>query len=463
MEGYANELPSIEELEELLERNDLETLREALKGVHPADVADALEELSAEYAITAFSLLPDFEASEVLDEANSSLTAELMESVDDERIADLLDTLPMDDAAELLEDLPAVTAERLLDLMEPEESREVRAILSYPEDSAGRLMTQDVAVLRANWTVSRAFDYLRALTETETLHYLYVVDAVGRLTGVVPIRNLVLAQPERTIGEIAIPNPIYVYVNTDQEEMAEVFARYDYTVLPVNDADGKLQGIVTVDDVIDILALETTEDIQQLGGSSPLEQPYFSVPTLVVMRKRVGWLLLLFFASLLSGSVVAIFNGRISAPIMATLTIFITLVIGTGGNAGSQTVATIIRAIAVEEVRLGDLWRALRREIAAGAIMGIVLGTAGFIFATIYAVWQHDNIAVGIHPLRIALVVACTLPLVVVWSNTIATIIPILAERFKIDPTVVSAPMITTIVDATGLMIYYTLALLLLG
>lgn len=463
MEGYKDELPTIEALENLIERNDLTALREALSGVHPADVADVLEELSAEDAVTAFSLLPDFEASEVLDEANSSLTAELMESVDDERIADLLDTLPMDDAAELLEDLPQGTAERLLGLMEPEESREVRAILSYPEDSAGRLMTQDVAVLRANWTVSQAFDYLRALTETETLHYLYVVDAVGHLTGVVPIRNLVLAQPHRTIGEIAIPDPIHVYVDTDQEEMAEIFARYDYTVLPVNDAEEKLQGIVTVDDVIDILAEETTEDIQQLGGSSPLEQPYFSVPTWVVMRKRVGWLLLLFFASLLSGSVVAIFNNRISPAIMATLTIFITLVIGTGGNAGSQTVATIIRAIAIEEVRLGDLWRALRREIAAGFMMGAVLGAAGFIFAAIYAYLQHDNIAASIHPLRIALVVACTLPLVVVWSNTIATIIPILAERFKIDPTVVSAPMITTIVDATGLLIYYSLAIFLLS
>lgn len=463
MESYKNDPPSIEAIEELIERNDLDGLRDALTDVHPADVADVLEELSAENAITAFALLPDFEASEVLDEANSSLTAELMESVDDERIADLLDTLPMDDAAELLEDLPEGTAERLLRLMEPEESREVRAILSYTEDSAGRLMTQDVAILRANWTVAQAFSYLRALPEAETLHYLYVVDAVGHLHGVVPIRNLVLAQPERTIGEIALLNPVSVYVDTDQEEVAELFARYDYTVLPVVERSEKLVGIVTVDDVIDILEEETTEDIQQLGGSSPLEQPYFSVPTFVVMRKRVGWLLLLFFASLLSGSVVAVFNSRISAPIMATLTIFITLVIGTGGNAGSQTVATIIRAIAVEEVRLGDLSRALRREIAAGLMMGVVLGVAAFIFASIYAIWQHDNIAASVDPLRIALVVALTLPIVVVWSNTIATIIPILAERFNIDPTVVSAPMITTIVDATGLMIYYSLAVLLLS
>ena len=456
-------IPSPAQVKALIDRNEFEQLALLLKQFHPADIADVLEELSAEKALVVFRLLPNFEASEVLDEANTSLTNQLIEDVDDERLADLLEVLPMDDAAELLDDMPDETSEKLLRLMEPEERHEVTTILSYPEDSAGRLMNQDVAVLRANWTVAQAFDYLRALQDTETLHYLYVVDVVGRLSGVVPIRNLILAQPDQLVGELSRVETASVNVLTDQEDVAELIAKYDYTALPVVDDNGTLVGVITIDDVLDILAEETTEDMQQLGGSSPLEQPYFAASTLTMVRKRVGWLLLLFFASLLSGSVVALFAGRLSNAIMATLTIFITLVIGTGGNAGSQTVATIIRAIAVDEVRLSDLGRALRRELAVGSIMGILLGIAAFIFATLYGLVRPSALPANVSAAQIGLVVACTLPAVVIWSNSIATIIPVLAERFEIDPTVVSAPMITTIVDATGLFIYYSLAVLILG
>lgn len=456
-------LPSPLEIEALIDRNELETLASLLQQFHPADIADVLEYISAEKAIIAFGLLPAFEASEVLDEANDDLTSELIEQVDDEKLADLLEVLPMDDAAELLDDLPDETSEKLLQLMEPEEQRDVRRILNYPDESAGRLMNQDVAVLRANWTVSQAFDYLRALKDTETLHYLYVVDVVGRLIGIVPIRMLILAQADALIGKIATDEIEHVNVLTDQEEVADIIAKYDYTALPIVDDQDRLLGVITVDDVLDILEEEITEDIQQLGGSAPLEQPYFSVSTLTMVRKRIGWLLLLFFASLLSGSVVALFAGRISNAVMAMLTIFITLVIGTGGNAGSQTVATIIRAIAVDEVRLSDLGRALRRELAVGVIMGLLLGMAAFAFASLYALARPSTLPSGIVPSQIGLVVACTLPAVVIWSNAIATIIPVMAQRYKIDPTVVSAPMITTIVDATGLLIYFSLAMLILG
>ncbi len=456
-------MPSPERIEALIDSNSLDALAELLQQFHPADIADVLEALSAEKALIAFRLLPDFEASEVLDEANTSLTNELIEKVDDEKLADLLEVLPMDDAAELLDDLDDAISEKLLGLMEPEERREVRAILSYPENSAGRLMNQDVAVLRANWDVAQAFDYLRALKDTETLHYLYVVDVVGRLTGVVPIRNLILAQADSLIEDLSIPEIAHVSVMTDQEEVANIIAKYDYTALPLVDDDDHLVGVITVDDVLDILAEEITEDIQMLGGSSPLEQPYFSVSTRTMVQKRIGWLLLLFFASLLSGSVVALFAGRISNATMATLTIFITLVIGTGGNAGSQTVATIIRALAVDEVKLSDLGRALRRELAVGVIMGIGLGFAAFAFATFYGLLQPDLLPPSVTPVQIGLVVAFTLPAVVIWSTAIATIIPVMAERYKIDPTVVSAPMITTIVDATGLLIYFSLAVLILG
>ena len=443
-------LPSAEQLRQLLHQNELDKLRMLLGKSHPADIADVLEELDGENAVKLFELLPDFEASEVLDEANSLLTAELIEQVDDERLADLLDTLPMDDAAELLEDVPEQTAERLLGLMEAQEAREVREILSYPENSAGRLMSRDIAALRAPWSVAQALDYLRALTDTETLHYLYVVDAVGHLTGVVPIRKLILAQADAQIADLTEDVTLSVSAETDQEELAEAVSKYDYTAIPVVDGTNTLLGVVTVDDVLDIVEEEATEDIQLLGGSAPLEQPYFSASIPTMVRKRVGWLILLFFASFLSSFVVRSYENLTTA--FKVLPAFIPLITGTGGNAGSQTVATIIRAIAVGEIRLTEIGRTVLRETTVGLLMGVLLGLGGLVYAAILGVgWQ------------ITLVIGLTLPLIVVWSTLVATLIPLIAEQFEsIDATVVSAPMITTIVDATGLLIYFGIASLIL-
>lgn len=438
-----------ETVETLLDAGQLDALNQTLRGTHPADIADLLEQLPNEKAVILFEMLPNFEASEVLDEANSSLTAELVEKVDDERLADLLDTLPMDDAAELLEDLPDETSERLIGLMEPDEAHQVRQILSYPEDSAGRLMTQDVAAFRSNWTAKQAVEYLRAIDDTETVHYLYVVDVVGRLIGVVPIRNLLLAKGHETVDTLMLDEIHSIPATADKEKIAKEITRYDLTAVPVIDDENHLIGVVTVDDAVDIITEEITEDIQQLGGSSPLEQPYFSVSAWTMMRKRVGWLVLLFVASFLSSFVLRSFESLTKQVII--LAAFIPLITGTGGNAGSQTVATIIRALAVGEVRWGDMGRAIRRELLVGLMMGIALGAAGLLYATI--------LQAG---LEVGLVIAFTLPIVVVWSTLVATIIPMTAERLKVDPTVVSAPMITTIVDATGLLIYFGLATLLL-
>lgn len=450
MEASAKPTDEIEFINQLIERGDSAALRAHLDSYHPADLADLLEQLPPENALIAFALLPDFQASEVLDESHALLRAELVEKVDDERLADLLDTLPMDDAAEFLDSLEEETAERLLELMEPDEAEEVREILSYEDNTAGRLMTRDVAALRRQWTVTQALDFLRALPETETLHYLYVVDVIGRLIGVVPIRNLVLAPADTLIDEIMIADVTSVPVDADQEEIAEIISRYDYTAVPVVGPDGTLLGVITVDDALDALIEEATEDIQRLGGSEPLDEPYFSASIWTVAQKRVVWLLLLFVASSLSGFVVRSFEPLLSAFLV--LNTFIPLIVGTGGNAGSQTVATIIRGIATEEVRLNDLGAAWRREFLVGLLLGSMLGAVGFLMATV--IWQQS--------VTIGLVIALALPAVVVWANTFATVIPIVAERIGIDPTVVSAPMITTVVDATGLLIYFTVAAYLL-
>ncbi|MBK8901602.1 MAG: magnesium transporter [Anaerolineaceae bacterium] len=450
MDEAALNFPPIEEIEQMVAEGRLEQLQSQLARIHPADIAALLEELEPETAVTVFELLPIEIASEVLDETGSQIRQELVEKVDDERLADLLDELPMDDAAEFLEDLPNEISDRLIGLMEPEEAAEVQELLAYEEETAGRLMTRDVVALRRQWTVSETFDYLRSLEDAETLHYLYVVDRDKKLIGVVPLRTLILSQPEATIESLMSTDVVSINVAADQEELAELVSRYDYFVMPVVNDANELLGVVTVDDVLDIFEEEVTEDIQRLGGSEPLDQPYFAVSVFQIVRKRIGWLLLLFVASTLSGEVIRLFQNELD--LVVALGFFITLITGTGGNAGSQTVATIIRAITLDEVRLSNLGAAWRREVSVGLLLGLVMGAVGIVRALL---WQTGY--------EVALVVALTLPVIVIWSTTVATLIPILADRFHIDPTVISGPMIATIVDATGLLIYFSLAKFILG
>lgn len=445
-----HKLPDSELVSELIQNNRLNELGDVVENYHPADIADLLEDLPSKEAIVVFGRLPVDVASEVLDETGGLIRQELVEKVDDEILADLLDELPMDDAAEFLEDLPDDVSDRLLDLMEPEEAEDVRQILSYEDETAGRLMTRDVAALRRQWTVNQALDFLRNLPEVETVHYLYVVDQLGKLIGVVPIRDLLMAQPNQKIQEIMLSSVYSVLVTADQEEIAEIFARYDYVAIPVVDHQRRLLGVITVDDAMDALEEEVTEDIQRLGGSEPLDQPYFAAPILQVVRKRIGWLMLLFVAANMSGAVYSAFQDELGKALI--LASFTPLIMGTGGNAGSQTVATIIRAITLGEVRLSTLLSAWRKEVTTGLILGILMGSIGVVLGIVWgAGWQ------------IGVVVGITLPIVIVSATTIATLVPTIANHYKIDPTVVSGPMITTIVDSAGLAIYFMLAKAILG
>lgn len=444
-------LPNKEQVMGLVNSQHLTELSALLVDYHPADIAELLDELPSKAAVLIFSRLPIEVAGEVLDETGSLVRRELVEEVDDEFLADVLDELPMDDAAEFLEDLPDDVSDRLLDLMEPEWAEDVRGILSFEEDTAGRLMNTDVAALRRQWTTTEAIEYLRSLEQVETLHYLYVVDRNHKLIGVVPIRRLLLAKPDELIEQVMLPSVVAVQATADQEDLADFIAKYDYTAIPVVDADGRLLGVVTVDDALDVLEEEATEDIQRMGGSEPLDQPYFSASIWTVATKRIGWLMLLFATGTLTGGVALLFENVLHR--LDFLIIFVALMLGTGGNAGSQTVATIIRAITLGEVRIQNLGRVWRREVTVGLILGLTMGVVGFLFALLSTPVPDWDSA-----LRMAAVVAISLPTIVIWSITIATIVPTVADHYNIDPTMISGPMISTIVDATGLAIYYTLA-----
>ena len=426
-------------------------LIELLDDTHPADIADVMDELSEEATLAVFNLLGPDVASEVLDETESDTTQFLVEELPDKKLARILDEMPMDDAAELLGDLEEQYAETLIDLMSPEDAEEVRMLLAYPEGCAGRLMNEHFVRLYNTWTVAETLDYLRNLDhETETIAYLYVMDDEGRLAGVVPLRTLVMSPLEQTVGEISQSRVISVYTTDDQEEVAKVVAKYDFNAVPVVDKANRLVGIITVDDIVDVLEEEATEDIQRLGGSEPLDQPYFAASLLTVARKRIVWLLLLFFGGTLTGAVMRFFQNELSS--LVALSFFIPLLTGTGGNAGSQTVSTVIRAMAVGEVAWRDALRVLRREMATGLLVGTLLGIVGFVHAMLWSV-----------PITLAVVVALTIPIICTWSNTVASLVPILAEKAGIDPTVVSAPLITTLVDASGLTIYFWIAKMVIG
>ncbi|MGF1505540.1 MAG: magnesium transporter [Anaerolineae bacterium] len=430
---------------------DVAGLRSLLDDQHPADIADLLESLDEQQRVWIFSQLQLPVAAEVLDEARTDTLLDLVEGTPDERIADLLEEMPMDDAAEILSEIKPARADELIALMEPEEAAEVGQLLAYPPESAGRLMNADIVRLQSTWTVAHTLDVLREVDpEIELLAYLYVVDPAGKLEGVVPLRRLITARPERVMSDLTLPSVVTVQTGTDQEEVARVMAQFDFFAVPVTDEAGVLAGIVTHDDVIDVLADEFTEDVQRFGGSAPLENSYLSTPVGKMVRKRVGWLFLLFFTAQLTTTIMQLFADEINQVV--ALSFFVPLLIGTGGNAGSQMTATMIRAVAVGEVRFSDIWTVLSRELATGLLLGLAMGAAGFVFAQIG----------GDDPL-LAITVALALLVLVVWANLMGVLLPIFADRLNVAPTVISGPVMSTLVDATGLLIYFTLAGIILG
>lgn len=447
--------PALQEIHEqvatLLAADNLQALLALLKAQHPADIADVLEFLDEPQRVQIFEMLHADIAAEVLDETRTEITRDLVDAIPDSRIADLLEAMPMDDAAEILSELPDQRADDILELMEPDEAAEVGVLLAYPEESAGRLMTTHIARLYDAWTVEEALAYLREVDpEVETLSYLYVVNADEQLVGVLPIWQMLTSPPGKHVADIMHHNVTSVTVDTDQEEVARMVSQYDFFAIPVVDAGNHLLGIITHDDVIDILEEEFTEDVQRFGGSAPLDFSYLSTPILMMVRKRVGWLLLLFLTATLTGTVMRLFEDELETVV--ALSFFIPLLIGTGGNAGSQMTATMIRALAVGEVRFSDLWTVLGREALTGFILGLAMGIVGLGRAMTWG----TSLALGV-------TVAVSLCVLVVWANVMGMLLPIIASRLDIDPTVISGPVMSTLVDATGLLIYFTTARVIMG
>lgn len=436
-----------------LAANDYDALRTLLAQQHPADIADVIDRLDDDGKATVFELLAPQQAADVLAETSVDSTRELIKHLGDTRVAEIFRLMATDDVVEILgEDFPEFR-ERVLAAMEPAEARETLDRLSFPPRTAGRLMDEDFVRARAQMSAAEGLQLLRQMAASvETLTNLYVLDGAGRLEGVVTLQNLLIAAPERRLGEIAVNDVVTVSPLTDQEHVAQLVSQYDLYAIAVLDDDRRMLGIVTVDDVIDVLVEESAENLLRLGAVQvgPTDEGYFDIPISRQIRRRVGWLLILFLTGTMTVTVLEVFEDALAQVV--ALSFFIPLLIGTGGNTGAQTVSTMVRGIAVGEIRGRDIWRVVVREFTSGLLLGLILGSVAFGLA----------LALG-NPVNLGVVVGLAILTICTWANTMGAVVPIVAQKIGLDPALVSAPLITTLVDATGLAIYLLIARAVLG
>ncbi|USR90194.1 magnesium transporter [Phormidium yuhuli AB48] len=439
------------QLQTFLEQGQLQEAKLLLVPVQAVDVADVIGELPEKLHAIAFRLLPKDEATEVYEYLDRSVQQSLLQDFKNQEIRDLVEQMSPDDRARLFDELPAKVVRQLLPNLSPTEREATSLLLGYQPDTAGRIMTPEYISLKEHLTVSAALERIRHLAEvTETVYALYVTDAARHLTGILSLRDLVVAQPEQTIGEILTRDAVFVHTDTDQEDVARVIQRYDFLAVPVVDSEQRLVGIVTVDDVIDVFERETTEDIYALGGVQSDGENYFQMSLFRVSRQRVSWLLILLVTNVLTSAVIRANEGVLSQ--LVSLAMFIPLLIGTGGNVGTQSSTVIIRGLNIDKIQTGGAWRLIRREAIAGLMLGTMLGLL---------------VAVGAYLLQGNLIVALSagssLIVIAMLASTSGAALPILFKSLGFDPALMSAPFITTCVDVLGVLTYFTIARILLG
>lgn len=434
------------QLQMLLEQQNFQGAKALLIPVQPADIAEAIEGLPEPMQAIAFRLISKNEAIEVYENLDSSIQQLLIEDFKRQDVQDIVDKMSPDDRARLFEELPAKVVRQLLTQLSPQEREATALLLGYEAGTAGRMMTPEYIALKENWSVSRALEHIRNRAEmSETIYYLYVTDAARRLTGILSLRHLVMAQPEQTIGEIMTREVVSVQTDTDQEEVARLIQRYDFLAVPVVDTEQRLVGIVTVDDVIDVLEEEATEDIYALGGVQSGGDNYFQTNLLVVARKRVVWLSVLLLTNTVTTWVISSQQAILQQVVI--LAAFIPLLIGTGGNVGAQSSTVVIRGLNTNELDTKGANRVIRREAIAGAFLGIMLGVVVMGWAyLLQGSWA------------VAVVVGVSLVAIAILASTAGAALPFLFSALGFDPALMSAPFITTIVDVLGVLIYLNLA-----
>ncbi len=447
-----------DELAAVVRARDFARLRDLVRNRHASDLAPILTELSLEDQVVVFRVLPRKDAAAVFEYLSHDAQTALLKAMAQEDIAALLNNMAPDDRTMFLEELPAAATRQLLTLLTPGERAVALTLLGYPERSVGRFMTPHYVAVREEWTVREVLDYVRQHgQDSETLNVIYVLDGQGLLIDDIRIREFLLAPLDSRVSDLMDRRFVALKATDDQEAAVAVFRQYDRTALPVTDSAGMLIGIVTIDDVLDVAEATATRDIQRIGGSEALDEPYMRIGFGRMIQKRAGWLTALFLGEMLTATAMGAFEEEISRAVV--LALFVPLIISSGGNSGSQASTLVIRALALGEVGLRDWWHVMRREILAGLSLGGILGSIGFLRISL---WSAFSDIYGPHWLLVAITVALSLVGVVLWGTLSGSLLPFLLRRLGFDPAASSAPFVATLVDVTGLVIYFTVALVIL-
>ena len=453
-----------EQFEQLISKEDKLEIRDFLDDQKISDVADLINEYP-EYEAQIIANMAIHRAASVFKILDIAQRKDIVKELPSSKTAELLNELPADDRTDFLEELPKAAIRDLIKLLDPEERKITLSLLGYPEDSVGRLMTPDYVYVYLYNTVNDVFDTIRKHAKnSETIDVIYVIDANGQLIDDIRIRDVILASPEKRIDEIIDGRVVSLNVNFDQEHASQVFKMNNRVALPVVDDNNILLGIVTIDDMLWVANEEFSEDMQKMGGTEALNEPYLDIPFFKLIQKRAGWLIVLFLSEMLTATAMAYFSDELSRALV--LSIFVPLIMSSGGNSGSQASTLIIQAMAVGEVAIADWWRVMRREILSGFVLGSILGLIGFMRIIIW----HQLMAHGIfqdlygpHWILIAFTISVSLIGVVLWGSLTGSMLPIILKKLGADPAASSAPFVATLVDVTGLIIYFSVALVFLS
>ncbi len=441
---------------ELLQGNRLTALKKELSGANAVDLAEFLETLDNDKLLLVFRILPKDVSAEVFAYMTPSQQQIIVEGISNREVRALVDDLFLDDTVDFLEEVPASVVKKVLSNTDENTRKLINQFLAYPDDSAGGLMTIEYVDLKDTYTVGRALDDIRKTgLEKETVNTCYVTDASRRLTGTVSLRRLILCQPEQAIRDIMSESHIRVNTHDDQETVADMFRKYDLTAMPVVDGEDRLVGIITVDDIIDVIEEENTEDFHKMAAIVPSTDEYMKTSVLTLAKNRILWLLVLMISASLTSTVISGFENAMEK--IAVLTTFIPVLMGSGGNAGSQTTTMVIRSMALDEITPADVWRVLWKELRVALLTGGILALVNFGRVLLLNIGTA-----GMTP-TVALVMSLSMYITVILAKMIGTLMPMAAKKLKLDPALLASPMISTIVDTTSLLVYFSLATVILG
>lgn len=446
------EIKDLEIIRELLETKQYTSLRQKIADMNTADIAAALDEMEEEEVLKIFRILPKNLAADVFSYLEVDNQQKIITSLSDREAANIINNLMADDATDLLEEMPANMVKKLLANANAETRRDINHLLRYPEDSAGSIMTVEYIDLKENMTVEDAIARIRQKgMDSETINICYVLDATRKLVGTVALRYLLISPSDAVIGEIMHENVIHIHTLMDQEEVARQFQKYDFIAMPVVDNEERLVGIITVDDIVDILQEEATEDMEMMAAVMPSDKPYMKTGVFETWKKRMPWLLLLMISATFSGKILTTFEDALQK--MTMLTAYIPMLMSSGGNAGEQASVTIIRGLSLQEIEFKDAFKVIWKEIRVAVLCGLTLAAANFAKLLIF-----DKV-----DMMVAVVICITLVMTILAAKLVGCMLPMLAKKIGLDPAVMASPFITTIVDIISLLVYFHIASILLG